>query len=257
VFGKPLSAVTAEDIERLRKDQVRESDIVEFKRELLASKGRHRWYEGGDEVGETARDAIANEIMAFANAHGGTLVLGIAETKDKPARADTIIPVARCADLARRLAQMLGDIIEPSFAPFPAIVPVTVDGDAGVIVFQVAGSRNAPHRHRQSRQSYVRRGEEAVPMTMREIQDLTLQVERGLALLDRQFNDSATRFETMCRPSTTMAMRATAVPLRRTIALISRRSADRNGSSRLILATYGTRRRFIAKVSSPFRRMRQ
>jgi hypothetical protein len=49
-----------------------------------------------------------------------------------------------------------------------------------------------------------------------------------------------------CSPAATM---------RRTIASSSRRSAVLKGSSRLILATYGIRRRFIAKVSSPFRRM--
>lgn len=213
MFGKPIGSLLPDDIDRLCKEAVRESDVVEFKREMSANKGRHRWYEGVDEVGDAARDAIANEIMAFANAHGGTLVLGIAETQDKPARAETIVPVPRCAELARRLAQMLGDIIEPPLAPFPTIVPVMLQGDAGVVVMQVAASRNAPHRHRQTRHSYVRRGEEAVPMTMREIQDLTLQVDRGLALLNRQFEDSANRFRERCRPSIGLGMRATVVPL--------------------------------------------
>lgn len=213
MFSKPLSALTPDDIARLPKNQVRESDVVEFKEALSGKGGPDPWHQGAPNIGPAARDKIVNEIIAFANAHGGTLVLGIAESDDKPARAEKVTLVQRCADLAERLSRALADTVEPPLAPFPMVVPVVMEGDAGVVVLQVAASRNAPHRHRGSLESYMRRGEQAVPMTMREIQDLTLQVERGLALLDRQFNDSATRFGTMCRPSTAMAMRATAVPL--------------------------------------------
>lgn len=48
---------------------------------------------------------------------------------------------------------------------------------------------------------------------MREIQDMTLQVERGLAQLDRKFAESSDRFSSICRPSTAFALRVTAVPL--------------------------------------------
>jgi len=213
MFGKPLSALIADDIHRLCEEQVRESDVVEFKRELSANKGRHRWYEGGDQVGDQARDAIANEVMAFANAHGGTLVLGIEETADKPARAKEVMLVPRCGELARRLAQMLGDIVEPPLSPFPTIIPVSIEGDAGVVVFQVLQSRNAPHRHRQSRHSYVRRGEEAVSMTMREIQDLTLQIERGLAAIERRFENRATLAGNWTPKFAALTLRSTCLPL--------------------------------------------
>lgn len=186
MFGKPINALTATDIDRLVNDAVRESDVVEFKEALSAKGGRDAWHDGAAKIGDVARDKIVNEVIAFANSHGGTLVLGITETDDKPARAEKIVPIQRCADLAERLSRALADIVEPPLAPFPSIVPVLIEGDAGVVVFQVAASRNAPHRHRGSLESYVRRGEQAVRMTMREIQDLTLQVERGLALLERQ-----------------------------------------------------------------------
>jgi hypothetical protein len=213
MFGKPLSALNAADILQLCRDQVRESDVVEFKRALSGKSGPDGWHTGAPDIAPAARDKIVNEVIAFANAHGGTLVLGIAETDDKPPRADKVALVQRCADLAERLSRALADTVEPPLAPFPAIVPVAIEGDAGVVIFEVAASRNAPHRHRGTLQSHVRRGEQVVPMTMREIQDLTLQVERGLALLDRQFSDSAERFATICRPSTGLGLRATVVPL--------------------------------------------
>lgn len=213
LFGKPLNAITAADIQCLADEKIRESDVVEFKEALPGRDGPDAWHQGADRVGETARNKIAAEIIAFANGHGGTLVIGVAETKDKPPRADTIVPVRACAELAGRLVHMLRDVIEPPLAPFPVVHPVETAGRDGVVVIEVAASRNAPHRNTSTLDSYIRRGEHTQRMTMREIQDLTLQVERGLVLLERQFNASATRFETMCRPSTAMAMRATAVPL--------------------------------------------
>lgn len=213
MFGKPLSQLTATDIAKLCKEQARESDIVEFKEGLSAKGGFDAWHTGADKFGDTARDKIIHEIIAFANAHGGTLVLGLEESSDKPARAQAVKPIGRCADLAERLSRALAALVEPPLAPFPVIVPVLVDGDTGVVVFQIAASLNAPHRHRSTLQSYVRRGEQAVPMTMREIQDHTMQVERGLALLEGQFAASGDRFDCTQRASIALGLRATAVPL--------------------------------------------
>lgn len=187
--------------------------MVEFKRGLSGKNGFDPWHDGADKFADGARDKIANELIAFANAHGGTLVLGVAESKDSPPRAESITPVPRCAVLAQRLSQAIAAVIEPPLMPFPSIVPIEIDGDAGVVIFQVARSLNAPHRHRTSLQSFIRRGEEAAPMTMREIQDLTLQVERGLTLVEKQFSESAARFNSSARPSIGLALRATAVPL--------------------------------------------
>jgi hypothetical protein len=213
MFGKPISALTTNDIDRLCKEQVRESDVVEFKEALSGKGGPDAWHNGAPSIGPAARDKIVNEIVAFANAHGGTLVLGIAETDDKPARAEKVAPIQRCADLAERLSRALADTVEPPLAPFPAVVPVLIEGDAGVVVFQVAASRNAPHRHRSSLESYVRRGEQAVPMTMREIQDLTLQLERGLAAVERRFQDRAAMAARWSPPKAGLSLRATAIPL--------------------------------------------
>jgi Putative DNA-binding domain len=213
LFGKPINAITAADINHLVKEAARESDVVEFKGALSAKGGHDAWHDGANKIGEPARDKIVSEVIAFANAHGGTLVLGIAETDDKPPRAGKVIPIRECADLAGRLMLMLRDVVEPPFAPFPVVRAVEMSGREGVVVIQVAASRNAPHRHSSNLESYVRRGEHTQRMTMREIQDMTLHVERGLALLERQFAESSERFANTCRPSTGVALRATAVSL--------------------------------------------
>jgi predicted HTH transcriptional regulator len=38
-------------------------------------------------IGRVARDDIAKEIVAFANAYGGVIIIGIDETDDHPKRA--------------------------------------------------------------------------------------------------------------------------------------------------------------------------
>ena len=216
MFDKPLSAVTAADIDQVTKDEVHESDVVEFKEALSTKDGRDdAWYASADKIGDRARDSIIHEVLGFANAHGGTLLLGIKESDNHPKRAVGIRAIPRCADLAARLPHYFRDLVEPPLAPHPIVVPVETDGRGGVILVGVSPSRNAPHRHKATLQSYMRRGEHTQPMTMRDIQDLTLQVERGLNLLERQFSDSAARFKMLCRPSTAMAVRATALPLSR------------------------------------------
>jgi hypothetical protein len=57
------------------------------KKTLPDKRGRqHPWVTGGD-IEDHARNEILPEVIAFANAQGGSLILGIEETSDKPPRA--------------------------------------------------------------------------------------------------------------------------------------------------------------------------
>ncbi len=101
------------------------------------------------------------------------------------------MPLPRCADLAERLRLQCRDCIEPQVSLLEVgAVPIEDDG-SGVIVIRVPKSRMAPHRHSATKECYIRRADRSEKMTMREIQDLTLQVERGLAAIDAAFD---TRF---------------------------------------------------------------
>ena len=79
---------------------------VEYKADLPVKNGRvhDAWHSGGA-VGEYARNAIAEEITAFANTMGGTVCIGIAETPDHPKRADKPQPLPRVHELARRIPE--------------------------------------------------------------------------------------------------------------------------------------------------------
>jgi predicted HTH transcriptional regulator len=45
---------------------------------------------GAADVGERARNEILEEVIGFANAHGGDIVIGVGETTDKPPRAASV-----------------------------------------------------------------------------------------------------------------------------------------------------------------------
>jgi hypothetical protein len=68
--------------------EVEEGIKLEFKRDLSTSDGQpDRWMRDQSAIGPVARDDIAKEVVAFANAYGGVIVVGVDETEDHPPRA--------------------------------------------------------------------------------------------------------------------------------------------------------------------------
>jgi hypothetical protein len=173
IFRDPLEAVTWADIDRLCADQVSEGTEFELKSDLPTRDGNlHPWHSGG-QLGEYARNQIAEEIIAFANTVGGVVCLGINETSDHPKRADSPHPLPHVHDLARRLRQSVYEIIDP---PLPVLEAAGVEfqADTGVVLLRVPQSRRRPHRHQVSKEVFVRRNDETVRVAMREVQELTM-----------------------------------------------------------------------------------
>jgi hypothetical protein len=119
LLRKSLDAITIADLEGLVEAGARETGELEFKGALPFQPTKNqpakadRWIEKGDGIGDYARDEILAEIVAFANADGGTLVLGLHETKTEPRRAERLEPLPNCEGLARR------DCRWSTSAPFP------------------------------------------------------------------------------------------------------------------------------------------
>lgn len=191
---KPFHEITADDIRDLCARGAYENQLLEYKRELPAERKRaDPWLEGGDFTAY-ARDRLLREIVAFANAQGGTLVLGIDETDEEPARAANIHPLPRVHDLAKRLEDAARACIDPVLPGLQVRGIETAGCEEGVVVFRAIESPVAPHRVRNEGHAYIRRGASSVPMTMREIQDLTLDRARGEDRLNQIFRDRATLF---------------------------------------------------------------
>jgi len=196
LFQKHISDLNKDDIQRIVDTAVQEDAEVEFKETLPAKKGRKdSWMDGGDNIGNRARNEILEEIIAFANTYGGTLILGIKETSDKPARAHSIYPIPRCAELAERLKLQCRDCIEPQI-PIVNIagIPTEEGTGAGVVIVQLPQSRSGPHRLTSNKECYKRHSDRTEAMSMRDIQDLTLNLERGLSAIETKFAKRAEEF---------------------------------------------------------------
>ena len=216
---RPLADLSANDIAQLVNDEWPEDDQLEFKRDLPAKEGGRAdtWYVAQKEVGDRARNELIEEVIGFANAYGGDVVLGVGEVGELPARAGTLNPLPGCVDLAHRLELAARDCIDPPLVHFETRgVPSDEDGN-GFVVLRTSTSRLAPHRSRQTLQCYQRRGTRTEKMTMRQIQDLTLQLARGVEKIEKTFESEAdlfareiARLPFMGQPR--FAFRATIVP---------------------------------------------
>ena len=222
LLAKPPEQVVAQDIEALVAMQMQEGGQIEFKESLSNKKGSpDAWMQGEDRIGDYARNTILKEAAAFANAYGGTLLLGIKESKANPPIATQITPLPRCGELAERLRKQFRDCIEPQI-PQLEVFGVKINAEEGVIVVRVGRSRMAPHRVRPTKSCPIRRADRTEEMTMREIQDLTLNVARGMERLDAKLAMRAKRFRDefarLTSPENAFGLRLTALPVGEEIA---------------------------------------
>ncbi|MET4207707.1 ATP-binding protein [Bradyrhizobium sp. LA2.1] len=230
ILRKPLEAVTVSDLDDLVRVAARETGELEFKGALpfVPIKGQpataDRWIEKGDRIGDYARDQILAEIVAFANADGGTLVLGLHETKEEPRRAERLEPLPRCEDLAKRFLDAMEDVIEPRLPPVSVRALLVSEDGSGYVLMRVGKSLAGPHRLTTTREFYVRRGERSARMSVREITARTLDLARTGDRIEAIFverNDVAARlYKTLLNDNTVtsadaimpLLVRVTAIP---------------------------------------------
>ena len=218
VLTKPADRIGPGDIQALIAENVPESALIEFKESLPArsSGDPDPWMQGDGKIGDRARNEILKEVVAFANAYGGALALGIAEDGAKPPVAANVAPLPCCAELAERFRQMFGSCVDP---PLPSldIVSVPTNGDSGVVVFRTIRSRRGPHRVKPTLECPVRRDDRCEALSMREIQDMTLNLARGTERLDRRLRERSEKFEKeferLETPGDAFGFRMTAVPV--------------------------------------------
>lgn len=217
LLSKPIGEIGLADVQALIDSEVPEGEQIEFKRELPGEGGRpDPWMDNG-KLGSYAKDRILREVVAFANAYGGVLVLGIDESDEKPAVATEITRIPRCADLAESLKLVFRDRVEPQLARIDiADIPTEGDG-SGVVVIRVGKSRLAPHRDRRTRICPVRSADRSEEMTMRQIQDMTLNTARGLERLEKRLSERSKRFQEefghIERRENVVGIRMTAIPV--------------------------------------------
>jgi hypothetical protein len=216
-FQKPVREITAADIDQLATERFPEGFELEYKAMLPEKDGQPAsWLSGKDEISPTARDKILAEVIAFANAQGGYLVIGVAETRDKPPRAETLVPLPRIGELARRIEDQVRTCVEPPIPRFEVYPVETAPGiGMGVIVIYCAGSSTAPHRSNVTNNAYIRRGTSSVRMTMLEIQEMAVNVAREHDRLPGLFSARRDMFKAWADVEDGAAFRVTAIPIRK------------------------------------------
>lgn len=218
ILSKPAGDIVRDDIEALISEQASEGIQLEFKKSLPArgSGDPDPWMQAEGRVGDRARNEILKEVVAFANAFGGALVLGIAESASKPPVAEGVAPLPRFADLAERFGLVFRECVEPQL-PTLDIVPIPTDGDKGVIVFRTGRSRLGPHRVIPTLVCPIRRADRCDPLSMQEIQDMTLNLARGTERLERRLRERSRKFEEEFKrlesPGDAFGFRMTAMPV--------------------------------------------
>ena len=195
LLSKPKDEIDISDIRSLIDSQVPEGEQMEFKETLPAKrKSVDPWMKSKGEIGDRAKNEILEEAVAFANAYGGTLLLGIKESGTEPPVASEISLIPQCTELPKRF-QLCSVIASNRNSPCLRFSPFQRRAKSGVVIIRVGRSRLAPHRVTQTRVCPVRRADRCEEMSMREIQDMTLNVARGLELLEKRLSARSERFE--------------------------------------------------------------
>ncbi|MDA9008595.1 ATP-binding protein [Alphaproteobacteria bacterium] len=166
---KPLEEWTVEDLQLICNEECEESQYLEFKQDF-SNEDKDQPLGKGGKLSKSAKAAIAKEIVALANAYGGTLVLGIEEQDSKASKLSA--PFPNIAVLTNNLDQWLGTQIDPPLSNLRFKVISSDENGEGYLVYQVAQSIAAPHGYNQPPQVYIRRGEASNPMTMRDMQSM-------------------------------------------------------------------------------------
>ena len=217
IISIPVEQIGESEIEALIETQVPEGEQIEFKESLRKRRNSpDPWILGKNEIGEGARDEVLEEAVAFANAHGGALLIGIRESKSKPPVAAEITPVPRCFELAERFKLKFRDCVEPQI-PSLEVFAIPTDGESGVVIVRVGRSRLAPHRVKGTLKCTFRQADRCESMTMREIQDMTLNVSRGMERFDKRLAERSERFrrefDLLATPGDAFGLRFTALPV--------------------------------------------
>lgn len=151
VFLKPLDKLEYGDIERLKLNKICESQILDYKGELLED------------------DKLLRQISAFANTQGGFLILGIRES-GKGGYPEEISGIDKSEINKEKMEQIILGNIQPRLGVKIRSIDHQ-DPSKAIVVIQIPNSYLKPHMHSNSSRFYKRYEFEAQPMTEIEVSD--------------------------------------------------------------------------------------
>jgi hypothetical protein len=120
------------DVREIAVGGVQEDGTIEFKGGL--DEGGERDQTGWADRGKLSRSAksdLLRALIAFANAYGGTLYLGVKESDDEQRRSCGLAPEPRIFELDTAISDAIRDTIEPRLPSFDSRAFAFEAADAG------------------------------------------------------------------------------------------------------------------------------
>lgn len=112
------------------------------------------------------------DVTAFANAHGGHIIIGVKEPSDDLELDNQVIGIDRGDTVAQDLERLASSSIDPRI-PGLKIVPISLSTDRYILIVHIPPSLGRPHmvNYEGHRSFYVRHWESSFPMTAYEVRD--------------------------------------------------------------------------------------
>lgn len=164
MLAKPIEAISAEDIDSLVANEVKEGLTLDYKRDLVA------------DTKDDKREFLA-DIASFANGRGGDIVFGLGDRRDGNGQSTGVpefvgVSVANEDELKKRMQSWIDSGIEPQV---PNVRMRLVECESGnVFIVRIPKSWAAPHMVKfQVRPAfYARNNVGKYPLGMNEIRAL-------------------------------------------------------------------------------------
>ena len=115
------------------------------------------------------------DVTAFANAHGGNIIIGAKEPADNISLEDQLIGIEDGKVIAGKLERIVSTSIEPR-VPGLRILPVQLSNGLQAIIAHIPPSLGRPHmvNYKGHRSFYIRHWESSNPMSTHEIRESVL-----------------------------------------------------------------------------------
>lgn len=163
VFLKPLREVDFQDIERLKLNQTRESQILDYKKDLIEDK------------------ELLKDVSAFANTQGGFLIFGIAES-GQGGYPTEILEIELDRINTERLEQVILSNLQPRLQVNMVKFRHKDDPTKGFLIIQIPDSYLKPHINGRDSRFYKRFEFQATPMTEMEVDAYVKKLLENLPL---------------------------------------------------------------------------
>lgn len=169
---------TLRSLEALISDQVSESDQLEYKSAGALAKNEKKVLD------------VTIDISAFANASGGTLIYGIAESAEHPRLPARLDPI-NAAEISKEwLDQVAGQIRDR--IPGLKITPVPTDSSGKMVCYVVQVPKSFTAHQARNHKYYRRRNFESTPMEHYEVVECmsrgqTPRLEIRVMVIKREF----------------------------------------------------------------------